>query len=59
MNKVLILLALIADVALVANVVHHWDNRPEINIGVECFHTDTKKLNCVVKEDIDKNTVKD
>jgi hypothetical protein len=53
MNKVLIILALVADVALVANVVHHWDNRPEINIGVECFHTSTKQLNCTIKEDGD------
>jgi hypothetical protein len=51
LNKVLIILALIADVALVANVVHHWDNKPQINIGVECFHTDTKKLNCVIRDE--------
>jgi hypothetical protein len=51
MNKVLIILALIADVALVANVLHHWDSKPQINIGVECFHTDAKKLNCTIKED--------
>jgi hypothetical protein len=59
MNKILILLAVIADAALVVNVVHHWDNKPQINIGVECFHTNTKKLNCVIKEDIDKNPEKD
>jgi hypothetical protein len=51
MNKVLILLALVADVALVANVVHHWDNKPTTHVVVECFNVKGAKLNCVITDE--------
>jgi len=46
-NKILIILALIADVALVANVIHHWDSRPQIHVAVEC-HSIGNKLACAI-----------
>ena len=38
MNKVLIALAFIADVALVVNVWRHWDDPPppQIDIRIDC-----------------------
>jgi hypothetical protein len=50
MNKILIALALIADIALVINVVHHWERKPVL-IGIECHTTKTTTLNCAIKEE--------
>lgn len=38
MNKILLTLALVADIALVVNVYRHWDDPPppEINIQINC-----------------------
>jgi hypothetical protein len=45
MKAILVVLALIADIALVANVYHHWTD--QITVQVSCAGT-SKIMNCGV-----------
>jgi hypothetical protein len=45
MSKAVFILALIADIALVANVWHHWDTK--VTVQVSCAGT-SKIMNCGV-----------
>jgi hypothetical protein len=53
MNKIPILIAfeVLVGTAIVAGIAHHWDNKPQINVAVECFHTNNKQLNCVIVDE--------
>jgi hypothetical protein len=45
MKAILVVLALIADIALVANVWHHWDTK--VTVQVSCAGT-SRIMNCGV-----------
>lgn len=52
MNKVLIALALIADAALVVNVVHHWSPvEPKTTFQINC-QTDKGLTVCLAHNDV-------
>ena len=49
MNKLLVILALIADVALIVNVWRHWDDNNKVVIQLSCT-AQKGHINCMVGE---------
>ena len=46
MNRIIIALAVVADIALVVNIHRHWDDGRAIQVEVLC-HSTGKIVNCI------------